>query len=727
MTATADKRKQARAAARKARDMAEKLEKAAGIRSDAERMRSKRALDRDVPVRSLTPAQLIERLRREADDELWLQSYWSAFSPHEFYALSAQQRQMVADFRACLESGGDRAVAASRGEGKTSLALALMLKQILCGKVRFAILLAANATKAHQLLKRLRNALYRNGELRTYYPEVCDPIADLKRAPQRANTQTVTGERFDNGEPYHMAESSFHWAGDELTFPHVPGSPSSGAIVISQGLDSAARGANVDNERPDLVIIDDPDTTDTQRNPEQAEKLLDNIQTSVAALGSQQRPVARIALMTIKSRCSVAFRLTDRAAFPSWRGRRYRFLETPPTASGEWEQFVKLCHEGWEKSTDDQSEPPIPLIAHAFYLANKDAMDAGAMVSNPNRYDHRQRPEGGTVEASALEHYFGFVARNGKDAAAAELDNDPPADQALVESTITPHRIQSRRSGYERGIVPAGATIVSQGIDVGKRYLHWTVKAWRPEGLGYVIDFGVENVYGTTRGTDVGEDQAIHRAILSRMDVARDQYRSEAGEVVRIGLTLVDSRYRKEAVFRACRDVGLSIKPAAGHGRCEGCVSYSFRDVLHRTADKIPGDGWFRSKQKGGIELIGMDSERWKAWEHDRWLTPENTPGSLQIFGERDMVPQQERDFVTLTNAFAHQICNEKEVEEIVKGVLKRYWKATGQNHFLDASYMADVAANILGLRIDGPPKQATPAKPLPGPGGWFAAQKGKR
>ena len=55
-------------------------------------------------------------------------------------------------------------------------------------------------------------------------------------------------------------------------------------------------------------------------------------------------------------------------------------------------------------------------------------------------------------------------------------------------------------------------------------------------------------------------------------------------------------------------------------------------------------------------------------------------------------------------------------MEEVVKGVLKRAWKAkSDKSHFLDASYMSDVAASMQGVRL------VRNAKPrLVAAGDWF-------
>jgi hypothetical protein len=242
-----------------------------------------------------------------------------------------------------------------------------------------------------------------------------------------------------------MAPTNFHWTGDRLVFPNVPGSPSAGAIVISQGLDAALRGMRIKNRRPRAVIIDDPDTDETIHNPKQAAKLLRKIDRSIAALGSQRSPVSRLVLCTCASRVSAAAQLTDQETYPSFRGRRMKFLLKPPTNQAAWSEFIALCKQGWTGEQADVRESPIPQVAHEFYLARREEMDEGGEVANPHRFDHRIRPEGGTVEVSALEHYYGWVARIGPANTAAEFDNDPADELDLLD--LTREQIRDSRSG----------------------------------------------------------------------------------------------------------------------------------------------------------------------------------------------------------------------------------------------------------------------------------------
>lgn len=136
-----------------------------------------------------------------------------------------------------------------------------------------------------------------------------------------------------------------------------------------------------------------------------------------------------------------------------------------------------------------------------------------------------------------------------------------------------------------------------------------------------------------------------------------------------------------------------------------------------------------RRAAEGGknLWLVGMDADRWKAWEHDRWMTEPGQVGSMQLYGAQAEGGRQSLD-QKAHFSFAKHITSEIEAEEVVGGTLKRSWRAKSDtNHWLDASYMANVAANICGVkllrsiersearRVPTPPREE-PARPLVGP-----------
>ena len=668
---------------------------------DAARKRKQRSQNKLVSVDKCENKR--RRNRLEKDDVKWLLWYFAPESGCESpftYEFTFQQREMIRAIRDAIMGGDDQSIAASRGEGKTTLFERMLLKFTLQGTIKFAVLFAATGASAQDSLESIKVEIETNERLKADYPEVCDPVRALENTPNRAHYQLVAGHRHDNGKPYTNESSKFSWCGQEIYFPKVPGSPSSGAIIATRGLDSAVRGIKKKGRRPDVAGIDDPDTEETARSPDQAAKLEARIDKAIAGLGSQKHRVARIMLTTLQNRQCVSYRFTNPEEKPSWHGKRFRFLVEPPNRVDLWEEYVQLRQKDWGDGTS---------TAHEFYIAHRSTMDAGAVVANPNRYTHR--------ELSAIQHYYNEVARIGAEAVATEYDNDPPEEESTVDSGISARLIQSRLSGYPRRVVPPECKVLSRGIDVQKAGLHWVVKAWRSDATNYVIDYGFFETQGTSYGSDEGVEQAVRRAILGCVEESTENpYCQPDGTKLPIGVTLVDSGWQTSAVYRACMEIGLGVFPAKGHGKSHGCATPRFSPCSEKTPTRRPGDGWFMSKEtiwtgtsRRYVWLCHCDTDRWKSFQHARWLTSEGKPGAAYIFGDipdpgetrNGRLCQQSKDHFSYAK---HQTA-EVETEEVVRGKIVRVWKVKAgrvQNHYGDAGYLADVGGSMQGIRLMG-------------------------
>ena len=179
-----------------------------------------------------------------------------------------------------------------------------------------------------------------------------------------------------------------------MIFPNVPGAPAAGAIIATRGLDAEVRGVKKMGRRPDLIIIDDPDTEETVNNETQAAKLEKRIDRGLAFAGGQQKAVARVMLTTIQRRNCPSAKYTDPAQKPSWQGQRFRFLTRPPERRDLWDEYVAMRLEN-QVAGDEHAR-----AAHAFYLENRAAMEAGAEVANPNRFNPAKLPDGSQMEIS---------------------------------------------------------------------------------------------------------------------------------------------------------------------------------------------------------------------------------------------------------------------------------------------------------------------------------------
>jgi hypothetical protein len=678
---------------------------------DAERKRLSRLAERDLKIpRIANPSR---RRRAEKDVFLWLRTYF----PLAFYRpFTDQQRQMVADILTAAKFGNDKAIAAPRSDGKTTIAECVIIFCVMTGLLRFPLICAATGPDAARILDHIKVHLERNDTLAADYPEVCYPIRALDGAPQRAGSQTAGGKR-----------TYLEWRQDYIVLPTVRRSRASGAVIMTRGLDSAIRGIRVGVERPDFVLIDDPETRESVKSEEQTNTRRLTIEQDIAGLGGGDKKLARVMLTTIMRRATnggnptVSFAYTDPHQKPSWEGRRFKLLDQFPDRQDLWDEYINL------RQADQQAGDRHARRAHQFYLENREAMDRGAILTNPERYSREILPDGSQAEVSALQRCYNIIGDRGLEAFQTEYQNDPPEETGPQESGITAHRIQKQVSGYARKVIPPGCILLTQGVDCRKVALHWVVKAWRPDATFFVLNYGVQEVHGTVRGSDEGLDMAMRRAILALAEETKEvHYQTLDGQELPVDLTLVDAGWRTDAVYMATKEIGLSWRPAMGFGKSNGTISANFSPPDRATYDKKPGDGWFLSRRPKNVWLVCMDADRWKAWEHDRWMTPTSKPGTAMLFGEPSDNPDRLSFDEKRHMGFSKHLTSEVEVEEVVRGVLVRKWRAKSENnHWFDASYMANVAANMKGISLLKSTTQ--PAQQAGTQGGWMASQNRRR
>lgn len=621
------------------------------------------------------------------------------------YVFTVQQREMAAAIRLAVVDGGDQAIAASRGEGKTTLFERLLLKYTLQGLVKFSVLFAATGTAAENSLESIKLEVETNDFLYADYPEVCEPVRALENTPQRAHFQIVGGVRHDDGEPYEMASSKFSWCGQSITFPNVPGSPASGGIIATHGLDSAVRGIKKKGRRVDVAGIDDPDTEETVRSADQAKKLEDRIDRTIAALGGQKRRVARVMLTTIQNQNCVSYRFTDPQQKPSWKPRRFRFLIRKPDRMDLWDEYVTRKRQDWQSA----SESVEVRSADEFYDRHRDAMDKGAIVSNPNRYTAGER--------SALQFYFNEVARIGQDAVSTEYDNDPPQEYEGSEE-LTPDQIARKLSNLPRGLVPLACHHVTAMIDVHESILYYTVAAWEDGFTGYVIDYGTfpdqKTPYFSHTDAKVtlaslfpkaGKEGRIYaglEAVTERL-LGRE-WKREDEAAANVGRCLIDAGYATDTVLKFCRQSRFAalLTPTKGMGLGPG--NKPFHEYQKRPGDRV-GHRWrIPAAQGRAVRQALVDANYWKTFIHSGLATTTGDRVCLSLFGSK---PEAHRMYADHLTAEKHDLQFSKTFGRWVD-----VWgNKTGRhdNHFFDTLAGCAVAASMLGVTV----VESADAKPL--------------
>ncbi len=668
------------------------------------RMRKKRSNENEIKLRE--PKDMKRRERCLQDPELYLRTYFDRIFYNPF---ADHHKRMIQAIYDRAFSGGDKAIAAPRGDGKSQITICMVIYCFHATQLNFPVIIGQTSPKARKLFSQVKSK-YENVEkyekFSGDFPEVCDPVAALRGAPQRAPHLWY----WKNGVQTLV---NLQWKQDVIVLPTIEpewGNLSSGNRLVYFGLDGAIRGEGFEEMRPDLAIIDDPESREVAFSPtNRHEDIEDMIDGDVAGLSGPNKRISRVVLTTIQNRKCYSYRVTSRKIKPTFDGDRYGILSTWPEHEELWDEYIALRKKAQSEGDKDGK------LATQFYRDNYEAMNLGAVVTNPHRFVSDLDENGNQLEIDALQAFYNRVSDWGLDRVLAELQNEPAEEEEPEGLGLLPGTVAARMSGLAHAEVPAGSRVFF-GCDVGKYKLDWVKIAFHGNCVGHVIDYGEWSVIGTdTRSSDEATEIAILRALHELRRYALAQNRPEFG--------FVDSGDFTNAVYEFVRQTGAPFVASKGHD--DGRMNYTGESSeKRRFFDECRAD--FQLEQR--LWLYHVNAHKWKSEVQQRFAT--NTfdethtfnDGSLSVWSTKD--PKEHLQY-------AQQICAEERQEVFIegKGLQKKWVVKSRNNHKLDATALAICAAACMGIKViprQQPIRQHQESKPrTPPPANRFRQRPG--
>lgn len=664
---------------------------------DAQRKADARAAKRDQKPPEIE--DLSRRLEKESDDCEWLRYYL----PHVFYnPFTPDQIQTVEEAAQTLAYGTFKCRAVKRGGGKSTILRYLMLKYALQRKIAFALLLCATREKSMDAIEAVKRQLRCNqtAPLHRDYPMECHLARYVGKWPSKANNLTV------RGKDVHM-----EWFADQIILPtFADESNSVGPIIRTMGIESdGLQGCNVYDIRPDWVLLDDLDSRTSIASVDgvMAQKIESIIDHNVAGLRGPGKRMGVFYNCTVPSKNSVAYRYSDPSVKPSFSGVRVPAIKAWPERKDMWDKYVELRIKG-KKTPGEDGLPidPFAREAHRFYEANKQQMDAGAILSDEFDYRSDILQDGSQEQISALQKCYDYIADWGIDSFMTEYQQDPPDDAEQEGTQITQQIVAKRISGLEHRELPHDEAKLVAFMDVGDRVCYFTESAWYGKAIGSITDYGTFDVPQTTT-LDIALQAVFHdwrNELIGKYQVN--------GQTLMPSLVLIDSGdgQHMNAVYEFCRDVGPPFFPSKGmkDGWKPPRIGMEPGQAVKR------GDHWALVRQSDRYKtlLYEFESTFWKQFCHARFMTPtfdennQRREGSLAIYVCPDHIESIKR-----RREFTHQQVGE--VWGIKKQGGKQGWIKTGKNHFQDATAGNCLIANIGGIILQQPIKQRGPRPSL--------------
>lgn len=600
--------------------------------------RRNRAAGSTVTIPSLSDQERRTREKLEADNEAWI---WEMCGPKSGIlepftrSFTSQQSQMIGDFSDILKHGGDELILASRGEGKTSYLRVMVWKSVSQGLIDFIAFISATGPDAENSAKAIQEMVMRSEPFYRYYPEIAVPCCKVGSTPQLAKAMLATGTRYDDpSKQFVQHPIAFSWTAAEIDMPAVPGSPSSRAMMRFRGADSPIRGLNVLGRRPKAVAIDDLDTPDTTGNSDVAKKIIDRVNLDIGGLGTQTEPLARIMLATLpKSGIGVAHHFA--AVGHPFVVKRFRYMIEKPIRVDLWMEYVRLRQRGKKVDGDKYGR-----TAHAHYLTNRQAMDAGAIVSNQHRFKPQELPDGSQLQVSALQNYYDEWGDKGEMFCRCELDNETVENEDLIESKLELGHVMNSESDRPRGRCEDSTTMIVRGVDVRKIELHYATMATDAVRRHRVIDYDVK-AHGTSETTVEQAEQLVYEGLCRLHDFWKiEGHEDNEGGLHFCNLTLIDKgwmgswsedgerkTWASQPVERFCSEKGIRrFLPAKGQP--------NYRQP-EASREVIIGDNWHINRGKGRertcSEVI-WNAEHWHSLVENLFMTADDDPHGFELF-----------------------------------------------------------------------------------------------
>jgi hypothetical protein len=469
---------------------------------------------------------------------------------------SEDQKGAILRMQLAIMNGGGRVLNLfPRGFGKTTISENAALWAILYGHRRFIPIIGADEHAAKDNIESIKTELMTNELLQEDFPEVSACVLHLENKAQRARSQT------QNGNPTFI-----QWGQDTLVLPSIKTAtgeytPNSGAIVTARGLTGRLRGMahkrpDGTKQRPDFVIIDDPQTDISALSPAQCTKRLNLIRKGVLRLGGHTEQISAVMNATVIVEDDAVDQLADHQKHPEWEGLRIPMLKRfADNHEAFWmTEYAEMRRNYNPEDPHDRARAVEASNQH--YLQNRERADAGAVATWEQCFSFG--------EHSAIQHAYNILIDDGEDVFASECQNQP---LRLNHGTgfLTAGEINRDRVGTWTKF-PSDVVSVGFHIDVQKRLLYWCA-------VGITADFRIYPIYGTYpqqknnsfeyrsvklsiqqvhRG--MSEEKAIETALTTLLaDLTGREWQRQDGSTIPFDCGLVDGGYQVGSVRNAIK------------------------------------------------------------------------------------------------------------------------------------------------------------------------------
>lgn len=525
--------------------------------------------------------------------------------------------RIVDKLQSAVLNGGQFAVEALRGGGKTTWFCISVAWGILYGHFKFPVIVTAAQPLAKNLRRAIMAVFETSEDVALDFPAVAVPLRAIGGVVQKGASQTYHGQPtgFISSDMVVRLPLLADDGGKPLDF-------GCGALLAVRGVGSSVRGLNVGGVRPDFVLLDDPQTQKDARSASAVKRIDEYIHSDVLGLAANTSTLAAFVAITPQRFGDLAHRIFDKSLHPNWvTSVCPAILKTCENFEALVDQFVDVYH------ADMAAEDFSRTLSTKWYREHA-ADFAGVEMLDPLAFDKES-------EVDALHHALNKIASVGKEAFAAEYQMQ--VTSANAELALTADAVAACLNGAAPWTLPPGTDCAVASCDVNIREgegLSWCVVAFGPGRVAAVVAYGRFPAHGALcpPGTsDLAKKRAVARGIRAVVaDIAAHPLRNAKGKAVTIralgfdrgylpdviGRTLFVLRKRLPLPFQLCMTRGLG-----------------WRQFDQNKADRLRGGDHVCAMKSDHGEYLAVHAPYWREVAQSGFLETPLMPGSCSIYG----------------------------------------------------------------------------------------------
>lgn len=637
----------------------------AAPKTTAERVREFNARKNEIgQIPSVRHPRLKERCRYDLEAFGWY--YCRPLLDHR--ASEEIKNGLIKEAQNCILNGGLVADLYGRGGGKTTWIDEIAgIWAILYGHRRYPVLIGSSLKAIKKVLKTIKKQLERSDEIAADFPAIALPIRALEGISQRAAAQTYMGQHTD-----------IEWGSDLIVLPTLRDERGNlvdrgcGAIIAVTGKGGAIRGANESGQRPDFLLIDDPQTKKDAKSPKTVEDIVEYIHSDALALAGHNATMSAFLTITPQNFGDVATAIAKR---PEWSVTVQPFImQTCPN----WESLVaEFC----AKYNEDAAHHDFTRSrSRQWYIEHREKFREVRTIDS-EQYDDKS-------EIDVVHHLLNLRAKMGERSFNAEIMMDVSDKSASID--INPDKVAAALNGSPRLVLPPGTDRVVGFVDVNQKKgagLSYVLVAFGANRVSAVIDYGRFPANGAPlvppNATEDLQQKLVASAIRYVIKlIASKPIKDMQGRPVQLAALGFDRGWLPAVV---CRTLYVNQQTRAVPFPLNAVRGFPWNKFGTRKSDILRRDAsgyvFYTQSQKYGPYIAQM-SPYWRWVAQSALMGAPLMPGSLSLFGKDS----------TEHFAFANEVCAEK----LIRGPYAVYhgnettmawdWLTTSEhNHFMDS------------------------------------------